>query len=79
MEMDDAEESKEPNEHDWEDDSDDDDDDDDDDSDDSDDSDMGNPKKHKPKNLKLNPKGNSVQLSKKMLDKEKAMDFFKGL
>ena len=72
----DVEESKEPKEDDWEDDSDDDDDDDD---SDSDDSDMSDSNRHKKKNKKLNPKGNTVQLSKKMLDKEKRMDFFKGL
>lgn len=77
MDMDD-EESKEPNqagENDWSDQ----DDSDDDDSDDSDDSDMSENKMHKKKNKKLNPRGNSVQLSKKMLEKEKRMDFFKGL
>ena len=34
---------------------------------------------HKKKDSKLNPKGNSVGLSKKMLDKEKAKDFFRDM
>ena len=51
---------------------------DDDDSDDMD-SDSDDNMKHKKKNKKLNPKGNNVNLSKKMLDKEKAKDFFRGM
>ena len=76
--MNDDEESKEPGaggENDWSDDSDSDDDDDDSDSDMSE----GERRRHKPKSKKLNPKGNNVALSKKMLDKEKAKDFFKDL
>ena len=50
---------------------------------DDDDSDSGdhseNEGKHKKKNKKLNPKANSVGLSKKMLDLEKRKDFFKDL
>ena len=78
--VDDAEESKEPaagkdNENDWSDADDSDDSDD----DDSDDSDMSDDRRHKPKDLKLNPKANTVGLSKKMLQKEKAKDFFKDM
>ena len=51
----------------------------DDDSDDSDDSDMSDDGKHKKKNKKLNPRKNTVGLSKKMLEKEKRKDFFKNL
>ena len=75
----DGEESKEPaasgnNENDWSDDSGDDDDD-----DDSDDSDMDDARRHKPMDKKLNPKKNTVGLSKKTLNKEKAKDFFKDM
>ncbi len=74
MQMD-EEESKEPgakgSDNDWSDDDSDD--------DDSDDSDMSDDGKHKKKNKKLNPKGNSVARSKKMLENEKRKDFFKGL
>ena len=79
-EMMDEEESKKPtggnDENDWSDaDSDDDDDDDSDDND----SDMSDGRRHKKKDKKLNPKTNTVGLSKKMLDKEKRMDFFKDM
>ena len=75
--MDAEEESKEPanNENDWSDaDSDDDDDDDSD-----DDSDMSDGRRHKKKDRKLNPKANTVGLSKKMLEREKRKDFFKDM
>ena len=55
-----------------------DDDSDDDDSDDMDSDSDGNAK-HKKKDAKLNPKGNSVNLSKKLLHKEKAKDFFRDM
>ena len=77
MMMDAEEESKEPanNENDWSDaDSDDDDDDDSD-----DDSDMSDGRRHKKKDRKLNPKANTVGLSKKMLEREKRKDFFKDM
>jgi hypothetical protein len=45
--------------------------------DDSDDSDDEG--KHKKKNKKLNVKGNTAAKSKKLLDKEKRMDFFKDM
>ena len=34
---------------------------------------------HKPKNKKLNPKNNTVGMSKKMLEQEKKKDFFKDM
>ena len=49
------------------------------DSDDSDDESEEDTNQHKKKNKKLNPKGNSVSKSKKMLEKEKRMDFFKDM
>ena len=80
MMMDAGEESKEPangGENDWSDaDSDDDDDDD---SDSEDDSDMSDGRRHKKKDRKLNPKANTVGLSKKMLEREKRKDFFKDM
>ena len=48
------------------------------DSDDSDDS-MDGGSKHKPKNKKLNPKNNTVGMSKKMIEQEKKKDFFKDM
>jgi hypothetical protein len=79
MEMD-AGENKGEDSNEWSDENDSNDEDDDDDSDsDSDESDMDDGKIHKPKNKKLNPRGNTVGLSKKMLAVEKAKDFFKNL
>ena len=51
------------------------------DSDDSDSSDesMEDNNKHKKKNKKLNPKKNSVGISKRMVQQEKAKDFFRDL
>jgi len=53
----------------------------DDDSDDSDSSDesMEDNNNHKKKNKKLNPKTNSVGMSKRMVQQDKAKDFFKDL
>lgn len=50
-----------------------------DDSDDSDESMEEDNNKHKKKNKKLNPKTNSVGLSKRMVQQDKARDFFKDL
>ena len=50
-----------------------------DDSDDSDESMEEDNNKHKKKNKKLNPKTNSVGLSKRMMQQDKARDFFKDL
>lgn len=65
-----AEEKKDTGENDWASDSDD---------DDSDDDSSDDDKNHKKKDTKLNPKGNNVGLSKKMLDKEKSKDFFRDM
>jgi len=50
-----------------------------DDSDDSDDSEEMDNGKHKKKDRNLNPKSNSIGKSQKMIEKERAKDFFKDL
>lgn len=49
------------------------------DSDDSDDSMQVDDGKHKKKDKKLNPKKNTVGLTKKMVEQQKKKDFFKDM
>jgi len=46
---------------------------------DSDSSDDKMSNQHKKRNSQLNPKGNTVGRSRKLIEKEKAKDFFKDL